>query len=130
MVLSGFSLGLKIVSSTAEDWVPLEWGPRSDPGSYPENRRLSLAPRPSCVHNQTYLDSEQQAKQNKQTHIYIYTYVFGFLCLICFLMVFGQSWAQERARRPRLGKLYINQHKLTREIDPKATRKLKYKIWP
>ena len=29
-----------------------------------------------------------------------------------FLSVFGQSWAQERAQRPRLEKRYINQRKL------------------
>ncbi len=34
--------------------------------------------------------------------------------------MFGQSWAQERAQRPRLEKRYINQRKLTREIDSKA----------
>ncbi len=34
-----------------------------------------------------------------------------------FRSVFGQSWAQERAQRPRLDKCYINQRKLAREID-------------
>ncbi len=34
--------------------------------------------------------------------------------------MFGQSWAQEPAQRPRLEKRYMNQRKLTREIDPEA----------
>jgi hypothetical protein len=65
----------------------------------------------------TYLDSEQQTK------IYI-------LVLLCFWPLFGQSWPQERAQRPRLEKRYIHQRKLARGIDPKAPRKLKSKIWP
>ncbi len=34
--------------------------------------------------------------------------------------VFGQSWAQECAQRPRLEKRYINQRYWTREIDYKV----------
>ena len=55
----------------------------------------------------TYLDSEQDTK--------IYILVFR-----CFWSVFGQSWAQEPAQRPRLEKRCINQRKLAREIDSKA----------
>ena len=64
----------------------------------------------------TYLDSEQETK------IYI---------LICFgfRQVFGQSWAQERAHRPRLEKRHTHQQTIARGIDSKAPRKLKYKIW-
>ncbi len=41
-------------------------------------------------------------------------------CLYGFGPVFGQSWAQEPAKRPRLEKRYINQRTLAREIDSKA----------
>ncbi len=52
------------------------------------------------------------------------------LVVLGFGPVFGQTWAQENAQRPRLEKRYINQRKIEREIDSKAPRKLKYKIWP
>ena len=57
-------------------------------------------------------------------YIIIYTYYFYFW------PIFGQSWAQERAQRPRLEKRYINQRRLAREIDSKAPNKLKSKMWP
>ncbi len=37
-----------------------------------------------------------------------------------FWSVFGQTWAQERAQRPRLEKRYINHRKSAREIDAKT----------
>jgi hypothetical protein len=61
------------------------------------------------VRDETYLDSEQETK------IYI-------LVVLGFGPVFGQTWAQEPAQRPRLEKRYINQRKLAREIDSKAPR--------
>ncbi len=45
------------------------------------------------------------------------------MCILVFLCVgpvFGQSWAQKPAQRPRLEKRYINQRELSREIDSKA----------
>ncbi len=65
----------------------------------------------------TDLDSEQENK------IYI-------LVVLGFGPVFGQSWAQKRAKRPRLEKCNTNQRKLAREIDSKTPRKLEYKILP
>ncbi len=65
----------------------------------------------------SYLDSQQETK----------TYILLFRC---FWFVFGESWAQECAQRPRLEKPYINQQKLSRNIDSKAPRQLKSKIWP
>ncbi len=62
--------------------------------------------------SQPYLDSEQEAQLN----------IFVFLG---FGPVFGQSWAQERSPWPQLEKCYMNQRKLTREIDTEAPRKLK-----
>ncbi len=44
-------------------------------------------------------------------------------------MIFGQSWAQERAQRLRLEKRCMNQRKLAREIDSKAPGYLKA-VWP
>ncbi len=44
------------------------------------------------------------------------------LVVLGFWPVFGQSWAQEPAQRPRLEKRNINQRKLTREIDSKGSR--------
>ncbi len=57
--------------------------------------------------NMSYLDSEQEAS------VYI-------LIVLDFGPVFGQSWAQERAQRPRLEKRYTNQRKLPREIGSKV----------
>ena len=48
---------------------------------------------------------------------YLKEYISVFLG---FWPVFGQSWAQEPAQRPRLEKCCINQRKLTREIDSKT----------
>ncbi len=45
---------------------------------------------------------------------------YHFFVFLGFWSVFGQSWAQVPAQRPRLEKCYINQRKLTREIDSKA----------
>ena len=63
-----------------------------------------------------YLDSEEETK--------LYILVF-----LDFGPDFGQSWARERAQRPRLEKCYINQRKLARETESK-TPKLKSKIRP
>ncbi len=46
-----------------------------------------------------------------------------------FRLVFGQSWDQELAQRPRLEKRYINQRTLAREIDSKAPRLKIVYIW-
>ena len=62
----------------------------------------------SCVVS-AYLDSEQETK------IYI-------LIFLGFGGIFGHSWAQEPAQRPRLEKHDIDQRKLTREIDSKAPK--------
>jgi hypothetical protein len=50
--------------------------------------------------SQPFLDSAQETKQ----------YILVFLVS---LQVFGQSWAQEPAQRPRLEKRYTNQRTLT-----------------
>ncbi len=57
----------------------------------------------------TYLGSGQESK--------IYILVF-----LGFGQVFGQSWAQQRAQRPRLEKGYMYHRTLTREIDSNAPR--------
>ena len=46
--------------------------------------------------------------------------------LVCvgFRSIFGQSWAQEPAQWPRPEKRYINQRKLSREIDSRALQKV------
>ncbi len=44
----------------------------------------------------------------------------GFIFFLNFRPIFSQSWAQERAQRPRLEKCCINQRQLAREIDSKA----------
>ncbi len=72
----------------------------------------------AAVWSYPYLDSEQETK------LYSFNYFLGFWT------VFGQSWAQQRAQRPRLEKRYMDQRGLVREIDSKAPRKLKSHIWP
>ncbi len=61
----------------------------------------------------TYWDAEQEAKIYIYIYICIYKYIIGFLCV---RPIIGQTWAQERAQRPRLEKRYINQRKSTRCI--------------
>jgi hypothetical protein len=47
----------------------------------------------------------------------------GFrVVFLCFWTVFGQSWAQARAQRPRFKKRYLYQRKLTRGIDSTPTQ--------
>ncbi len=50
--------------------------------------------------------------------------LFSFLG---FWQVFGKSWAQESAQRPRLEKPYTHERKLAQDIDSKAPRTLKIK---
>ncbi len=50
----------------------------------------------------------------------IYLYIYIMIVFLVFLPVFGHTWAQERAQRPRLEQRYINQRKLIREIDSKT----------
>ncbi len=54
-------------------------------------------------------------------YIHIYIYVFYFIVILGLPPVFAQSWAQERAQRPRLEKRYINQRKLARGVDSRAS---------
>ncbi len=69
--------------------------------------RGANSPGPSPKVLEPYLASEQVTK------IYI-------LFFISFWPVFGHSWAQERAQRPRLEKRHRNRRKLAREIDSEA----------
>ncbi len=78
-------------------------------------------PRPCAVPSLTQrpADAAGHRGPSRASPLGTYIYIYIYISFIGFGRMFGQSWAQERAQRPRLKKRYINQRKLSREIDSK-----------